>query len=372
MASERPMTPGPAGVSASDSMLEVPHALGQFDVLHHRPPSLTGAGWMLNTQRSLDRIEIRWNGRPVGDVNRTPRADVLEANPTVAHSGESGFSFDLQVDNEAPGRIDLVGYCGDAAVARLSTVVPRPEDAELALPPGPLMQKVSGVSSDELFVMHGLRMFTEIVDLLVKHKLPEQSEKLLDWGCGCGRATRYFLSRNVFSEVCGCDIDPEVIDWCQNNLPNGTFDLIQPSPSLPYADRSFDAVVACSVLTHIRGRDQGPWLEEVRRVLKPGGLFIASTLGEHAYQFTRSRKGRSRRRRLRLFLSRWLGPSRLVGIEDGRPGRVYKPISKGSYYKGVYQSKSHTMQQWGQQFEILQYLDRGLNNYQDLVVMRRK
>lgn len=46
-------------------------------------------------------------------------------------------------------------------------------------------------------------------------------------------------------------------------------------PPLPFADESFDCVVSFQVIEHIR-RDRA-FVEEVRRVLKPGGRFIVST-----------------------------------------------------------------------------------------------
>ena len=46
-------------------------------------------------------------------------------------------------------------------------------------------------------------------------------------------------------------------------------------PPLPFADASFDCVVSFQVIEHIK-RDR-IFVDEVRRVLKPGGLFIVST-----------------------------------------------------------------------------------------------
>ena len=43
--------------------------------------------------------------------------------------------------------------------------------------------------------------------------------------------------------------------------------------SLPYADRSFDAVFSNAVLHWVRGQDA--MMVEVKRVLKPGGRFVA-------------------------------------------------------------------------------------------------
>ena len=48
---------------------------------------------------------------------------------------------------------------------------------------------------------------------------------------------------------------------------------------IPYADESFDAVIANMMLYHVPDLQKA--LAEVRRVLKPGGIFYAATYGEH-------------------------------------------------------------------------------------------
>ena len=48
---------------------------------------------------------------------------------------------------------------------------------------------------------------------------------------------------------------------------------------IPYEDGRFDAVIANMMLYHVP--DIGRALAEIRRVLKPGGVFYAATFGEH-------------------------------------------------------------------------------------------
>jgi hypothetical protein len=61
----------------------------------------------------------------------------------------------------------------------------------------------------------------------------------------------------------------------------------------------------------------------------------------------------------------------LNGIFDGPPDRALDGIAPAGYYKKVYQSRDYTVKEWGKYFEILSYIERGLNAHQDLVVMRR-
>lgn len=59
------------------------------------------------------------------------------------------------------------------------------------------------------------------------------------------------------------------------SLPRGVEFREATVPPLPFADESFDCVVSFQVIEHIK-RDRA-FVDEVRRVLKPGGKFIVST-----------------------------------------------------------------------------------------------
>lgn len=92
---------------------------------------------------------------------------------------------------------------------------------------------------------------------------------ILDVGCGDGQISR-LASRLGASRVVG--IDPT---WNQVRVAaeraSGPVFARAGAAELPFADESFDAVVACLVFEHIRDVDSA--IAEVSRVLKPGGRF---------------------------------------------------------------------------------------------------
>ena len=102
---------------------------------------------------------------------------------------------------------------------------------------------------------------------------------ILDFGCGCGRTLRNFAGlKNVRLE--GTDLNPELIGWCRPNLGFARFGLNQLEPPTRYGDGAFDLVYAFSVFTHLPEPLQHSWMAELRRILKPGGYLVISTMPE--------------------------------------------------------------------------------------------
>jgi SAM-dependent methyltransferase len=108
----------------------------------------------------------------------------------------------------------------------------------------------------------------------------EDLDAILDWGCGCGRILRHWV-RLPETEIHGCDINPKMVGWCNANLDFAEVTLNDLSPPLSYGDSRFDFVYALSVLTHLPENLQHAWVAECLRVLRPGGLLLFSTMGEH-------------------------------------------------------------------------------------------
>lgn len=104
-------------------------------------------------------------------------------------------------------------------------------------------------------------------------------KRVLDFGCGAGRTLRHFLPEAATGEFWGADIDSASIEWMQDALSPPLRTLrcdVAPPLGLDYG--SLDLAWAISVFTHLT--DQSiPWLLELHRLLKPGGLLIATYMG---------------------------------------------------------------------------------------------
>lgn len=123
----------------------------------------------------------------------------------------------------------------------------------------------------------------------------QPGEAILDAGCGVGRIA-YGLAYYVNSQgrYEGFDIVPHWIDWCQRVIndrhPNFNFscadlysDRYNPQGKMqadnfvfPYDDNQFDFVLLTSVFTHLYTQASINYLQQVARVLKPGGRCLCT------------------------------------------------------------------------------------------------
>jgi SAM-dependent methyltransferase len=111
-----------------------------------------------------------------------------------------------------------------------------------------------------------------------------QARRVLDFGCGCGRALRWFLRDYPDPEFHGVDVDEEAVEWCRQHLKAAQFFANNPEPPLPYPDRHFDIIYCLSVFTHLDELMQDAWLAELARLLAPGGVLLLTVHGERAAQ----------------------------------------------------------------------------------------
>lgn len=105
-------------------------------------------------------------------------------------------------------------------------------------------------------------------------------KRVLDFGCGAGRALRHFLPEAGSAEFWGADIDRASIEWnCAHLTPPLHFTLNDETPPFALPDAKFDLIYAISVFSHLSDH-WSAWLVELNRVLAPGGRIILTFMGE--------------------------------------------------------------------------------------------
>jgi ubiquinone/menaquinone biosynthesis C-methylase UbiE len=244
----------------------------------------------------------------------------------------------------------------------------------LPLPPDELIDRVvSGFSNEQaeghraLFLQTGRRSLedfehalTAVGDTLGAH------ERILEFGCGCGRIMRWMEELGDTRTLIGTDIDARAIEWASDNLPFARFDVNEGLPPTRYGDGEFDLILNHSVFTHLDANYQDRWLEELQRIASPRGLLVLSIHGEHAFQVSEQHLevGSRQRREWRAQLER----DGILYISDD----TYVGSAFPDFYHTAFHAPWYVFEHWGQRFDVLAYLPRSSLDFQDQVVLRRR
>ena len=173
--------------------------------------------------------------------------------------------------------LQRLGLIGPAFRAYERAVALRPHSVTptdgVPLPPRRLMVRVAGTADADWFLRGGRAGY----DAIAARVDMQQTRDVLDFGCGCGRVTRYF--KDHLGGVAGSDVNGDAVEWCRDNLRFARFERNGLAPPLAFADDSFDLVYALSVFTHLTADLQLAWRDELRRVLRPGGRLLITTHG---------------------------------------------------------------------------------------------
>lgn len=233
--------------------------------------------------------------------------------------------------------------------ADLREAVTRPEDR---LPPARLRRRVGLTSSRAEFLEVGERA---AADVLRAYRAVAPGSggygAWLDFGCGSGRVLSH-LRRAGVTDLKGVDVDRGAIRWLRRRHGAASFARSPERPPLPFPGESFDAVVAVSVFSHLDEPAQLEWLEEIARLLRPGGLLIATTHGPD------------------LLVTR----DDLTGEQLERfaaTGFLFAPGGGPFNASSAFHSPEYLERTWGARLDHRASFPRGLAGFQDVTVWRR-
>lgn len=102
-------------------------------------------------------------------------------------------------------------------------------------------------------------------------------QSLLDLGCGSGRLSSA-LGKKMAVEYCGLDVVQALLNYAKKKSPPNYRFLLNRSLDLPLPDASVDMAVAFSVFTHLLHHETYIYLQEFKRVVRPGGVVMFSFL----------------------------------------------------------------------------------------------
>jgi SAM-dependent methyltransferase len=149
----------------------------------------------------------------------------------------------------------------------------------LPTPPPQLMFLVYGGFDRNGFYNEGALGAECIKSILEKNGLDINAfGAILDFGCGCGRILRHWKTLSG-PRIYGSDYNPSLVSWCRKSLPFVEVKQNKPHSKLDYENDKFDFIYAISVFTHLNENLQNFWIDELIRVLKPGGYLLITVHG---------------------------------------------------------------------------------------------
>jgi SAM-dependent methyltransferase len=324
-------------------------------------------GWALPLD-SGSPTTITLNGIAMEPISwGRPRPDLERLCWHWPGSGTSGFELCVAVNHRtlfANGRLELAYTHADSLLPvdkRHLVYFPSANQSHTVLPDHARQARVQGIGNDATFVREGFSAFEKIMSTLERHSARSRHKmgSLLDWGCGCGRVSRYLEA----SETCvtGIDIDADNAAWCASHLAFGRFLAVPLRPPCPSLEaRSFDAVMGMSVMTHLTEVDQHRWLEELHRITRPGALLALTAHGGPAI----ARAGLPAN-----LLRRWLDTGFL---DAGMNPDLATSIDEPSFYRNSFHSADYVRRNWTRYFDIVEHVQGFVGNHHDLVVLRRR
>jgi SAM-dependent methyltransferase len=221
----------------------------------------------------------------------------------------------------------------------------------LPVPPPVLRFLVAQTDDLEWFLSSGRLGAQTVTDCLARNGLAlERCRRVLDWGCGCGRVLPP-LGGVPRPEFHGADRNAKAVAWCRQNLGFARFAANALRPPLPYPDRHFDLVYVFSVFTHLTEPEQGRWMDEMRRVLVPGGHLLFSTHGDKAAE--------------------GLAPAERAEYQKGN-GLVLGGHVLGTNFCAAYHPEGYVRRVLARGFEVVDFTPEGAkgNPPQDLYLVR--
>jgi SAM-dependent methyltransferase len=196
-----------------------------------------------------------------------------------------------------------------------------------------------------------------------------EASSVLDLGCGSARVLPHIAALAPEAECTGCDVDASAIAWAASHHPGIRWRRSGFEPPLPFEAGSFELVYSISVFSHLDERLADAWLNEVARVLAPGGVALLSVHGAHAFEQFRTG----------AVATGWCPRSAFERAPLAADEFVFVPYRRsiwnegelpgiGARYGLAFDGEKYVGCRWSPRLRVLEIKPRAITDWQDLVV----
>ena len=114
-----------------------------------------------------------------------------------------------------------------------------------------------------------MRAKADLLRELIAQRLRTEKSAMLDVGCGVG--SFHPLLRGMVGRLCGIDVSSASIAQARADNRDVDYRAFD-GRNFPFDDAGFDLVTAICVLHHVAPAEWAHFMQEMRRVVRPGGL----------------------------------------------------------------------------------------------------
>jgi SAM-dependent methyltransferase len=209
--------------------------------------------------------------------------------------------------------------------------------------------------------------------LLSQNRIPlNGTASMVDFGTAWGRIARFFFRDVDPRRIIGLDADPTVPKQAPGlGLPL-QIRVVEPLGPTDIPDSSIDFVTGYSVFSHLDELAANTWIAEFHRILKPGGLLIATTHGESfidlCEQFAaKTELENARQKRLASALPDFGAARRAYLSGQFVATEAYMP-----HYGEAMIPPGWLCREWGERFELLEFSQAAQSCWQAAFALRKR
>jgi SAM-dependent methyltransferase len=246
------------------------------------------------------------------------------------------------------------------------------------VPPNSSMRKTSSTSIKHYYES-GLSTSLPIATCAFLESVNlRENVRVLDFGCGVGRQLLHFTRNFPKPNYYACDIDDISIGFIMDNYPGVEAYTSKFRPPLNYEDNFFDMVYSVSIFSHLCIEDQIPWLKEIARITKKGGICLLTVegmtaLGSLAKNFNADVSKLRDELKTKGFLYKEYEHLVIEKQEQGIMKIATMAAGIDGSYGNILLSQDYVRSEWCKYgFEVVNIIEGIIDFRQDLIVLRRE